>query len=228
MKKRMISVVVVFALLITSALAASSYQTITVDYNINLEINGGTPELTDADGNQVKPFVHNGTTYVPIRAVAEEMGAYVGYDANTRTAIIFQDDVEAMSVVHDISVANNYFDNIISNMTTIISPNALLSISQLQTYLSEIESVSSDTYNETYEKYNLLIENQNIYASEVAKCMNALNESYSDVCNMIEVARLYLQTRNNAYMTNLQNIQLNYALYNSCSYLVETFFDMMW
>ena len=83
---------------LTTAFAATAYQkSITVDYNINLEINGETPTLTDVNGKQVRPFTYEGTTYVPIRAVANEMGASVGYDNATQTATITQspnDDAE--------------------------------------------------------------------------------------------------------------------------------------
>lgn len=91
MKKRLIAATLMFAVFLTSAFAATAYQkSITVDYNINLNINGKTPTLTDVNGKQVQPFTYEGTTYVPIRAVANEMGASVGYDNATQTATITQ------------------------------------------------------------------------------------------------------------------------------------------
>lgn len=91
MKKRLTAVVMMFAVFLTTAFAANAYQkSITVDYNINLNINGKTPTLTDVNGKQVQPFTYEGTTYVPIRAVANEMGASVGYDNATQTATITQ------------------------------------------------------------------------------------------------------------------------------------------
>ena len=117
MKKRLIAVVLMFAVFATSAFAVNAYQqSITVDYNINLEINGEIPTLTDVNGKTVQPFTYEGTTYVPIRAVAEEMGAYVGYDAATHTAIVFQDDVEAMSLAHSIAELSHTLCDIVDNL----------------------------------------------------------------------------------------------------------------
>lgn len=89
MKKRLTAIGLMLAFFTTGALAATSYQkTITVDYGVTLSINGSTPTLTDVNGNTVQPFTYNGTTYVPIRAIADNMGALVDYDSGTKTATV--------------------------------------------------------------------------------------------------------------------------------------------
>ena len=89
MKKRIIATLIVVSLVITGAYAASGYkQNITVDYGINLSIDGQVPTLTDVNGKVVQPFAYNGTTYVPIRAVTNNLGGSVFYDAATNTAVI--------------------------------------------------------------------------------------------------------------------------------------------
>lgn len=88
MKKRLSAVVLMLAFFVTSAFAASQYKQIQVEYGIKLQINGISPALTDANGNAVQPFTYNGTTYVPIRAVANELGAKIDYSNSTNTAII--------------------------------------------------------------------------------------------------------------------------------------------
>lgn len=94
MKRRLTAFVAMIFVFIVSAFAANAYKTITVSYDIKLSINGDVPVLTDADGNKVQPFTYNGTTYVPIRAVSENLGAYVGYDASTKTAIVTSDETQ--------------------------------------------------------------------------------------------------------------------------------------
>ena len=47
---------------------------------VNLEVNG---EKVEADN-----ILYKGTTYVPLRAVAEMLGKEVGWDQDTRTASI--------------------------------------------------------------------------------------------------------------------------------------------
>jgi hypothetical protein len=79
----------ILAILIVPAAAAQSYQKqITVDYGISLEINGKAAVLQDPNGKTVQPFAYEGTTYVPIRAIADNLGATVGCNAATNSATV--------------------------------------------------------------------------------------------------------------------------------------------
>ena len=69
------------------ALAAASQFTITVD-PINIQVNGATFQPKDANGNDVPVFAYNGTTYAPLRALAEAYGLEVGYDAEAKMATV--------------------------------------------------------------------------------------------------------------------------------------------
>lgn len=62
------------------ALAASGL-TITVDPSVRIRVNGKAFQPTDVQGNAVMVFTYNGTTYAPLRALAEAYGLTVGYDA---------------------------------------------------------------------------------------------------------------------------------------------------
>lgn len=75
----------------TSALAASGKLTITVD-PINIQVNGQTFAPKDANGKPVDVFAYNGTTYAPLRALAEAYGLEVGYDAKTNMATVVDPD----------------------------------------------------------------------------------------------------------------------------------------
>lgn len=70
-----------------SALAASGQMTITVD-PINIQVNGQTFQPKDAQGADVPVFAYNGTTYAPLRALAEAYGLEVGYDAQNNMATV--------------------------------------------------------------------------------------------------------------------------------------------
>lgn len=70
-----------------SALAISGHMTIEVD-PINIQVNGATFQPTDVNGNEVPVFAYNGTTYAPLRALAEAYGLEVGYDAMTNMATV--------------------------------------------------------------------------------------------------------------------------------------------
>jgi len=55
---------------------------------INIEVNGVVFQPKDANGNPVSVFVYNGTTYAPLRALAEAYGLTVGYNAEKKLATV--------------------------------------------------------------------------------------------------------------------------------------------
>lgn len=70
-----------------SALAATGAMTITVD-PINIQVNGQVFQPQDAKGNDVPVFALDGTTYAPLRALAEAYGLEVGYDQEANMATV--------------------------------------------------------------------------------------------------------------------------------------------
>ena len=86
MKKRLISYLagVVTAIAIValpvSALASDGALTLAV-HPVRVLVNGEVFQPKDSQGNDVMVFVSDGTTYAPVRALAEAYGLEVGYDA---------------------------------------------------------------------------------------------------------------------------------------------------
>lgn len=70
-----------------TALAATGQLTISVA-PINIQVNGQTFQPKDAQGNSVPVFAYNGTTYAPLRALAEAYGLEVGYDQSKNMATV--------------------------------------------------------------------------------------------------------------------------------------------
>jgi len=69
--------------------AASSTKTLNAYYNnIKVVVNGQPASLRDANGNVVEPFVVDGTTYLPVRAVADVLGTSVFWDGPTYTVYL--------------------------------------------------------------------------------------------------------------------------------------------
>ena len=81
-----LSVLMLVALPI-SALASDGALSIKA-YPINVLVNGQVFEPKDAKGNDVLVFTYNGTTYAPLRALAEAYDLEVGYDAKSNTATV--------------------------------------------------------------------------------------------------------------------------------------------
>lgn len=84
-------VLVLCALLLTGTAYAAGVTTknISVTYrNIKLVVDGAQVTPKDANGAVVEPFVYNGTTYLPVRAVGNAIGKQVSWDGNTNTVYI--------------------------------------------------------------------------------------------------------------------------------------------
>lgn len=75
-----------------SALAISGRMTISVS-PINIQVNGQTFAPTDVNGKEVPVFAYEGTTYAPLRALAEAYGLEVGYDAGANMATVQDPDI---------------------------------------------------------------------------------------------------------------------------------------
>ena len=87
------------AALSVGSFAAGSLITISVDPTVKIKVNGEEFKPKDANGNDVMTFIYNGTTYAPLRALAEAYGLQVGYDAGANMATVDDPD------------AGLYFDN---------------------------------------------------------------------------------------------------------------------
>ena len=75
--------------------ASSLSETIEVVYNnIKLVIDGQNIKFgKDTAGNQIEPFIYNGTTYLPVRTVGEAIGKDVDWDSKTNTIYIGNNNI---------------------------------------------------------------------------------------------------------------------------------------
>ena len=83
-------IVVIMATLAVICFAAGTLVSINVDPSIKILVNGQEFHPKDAKGNDVMTFTYNGTTYCPLRALAEAYGLEVGYDSNLKMATVNQ------------------------------------------------------------------------------------------------------------------------------------------
>lgn len=74
---------------IGTAAATVGKKTAELNYNnIKVTLDGNAVNLVDATGNPVEPFIIDGTTYLPVRAVAGAVGLEVGWDGATQTVVL--------------------------------------------------------------------------------------------------------------------------------------------
>lgn len=73
----------------TAALAATGSQSLRAVYkNIKVVVDNKTVALKDSAGNTIEPFIVNGTTYLPVRAVAQALGTSISWDGSTNTVYV--------------------------------------------------------------------------------------------------------------------------------------------
>ena len=75
--------------ILSPALAATGSKQLTVSYrDIKIVLDGELITPKDATGAVVEPFVSNGTTYLPVRALCEAIGKPVEWDGATSTVYV--------------------------------------------------------------------------------------------------------------------------------------------
>ena len=71
------------------ALAVPTSKEITAYYNdIKIVIDGELIIPRDVEGNIVDPFISDGTTYLPVRAMCEAIGYNVEWEGSTQTVFV--------------------------------------------------------------------------------------------------------------------------------------------
>ncbi len=112
--------------------AKQAWETIGVYYNnIKITLNGKEIQPKDANGVYVEPFTFNGTTYLPLRAVANALGLDVNWNGKTNTVLLSNQKSEsgkigfdASTVAGEISVLKEYqWKTNYSNYVAIILKN---------------------------------------------------------------------------------------------------------
>ena len=84
-----LSLCIVISMFALPALAKTGKQTAELAYrDIKIILNGNLITPKDANGKVVEPFIIDGTTYLPLRAVAEALGLNVQWDGNTSTVTL--------------------------------------------------------------------------------------------------------------------------------------------
>lgn len=78
----------------STVFAVPVVKNINITYdNIKIYINSVLLKPVDADGKQVQPFIYAGTTYLPVRAIANAFGKSVQWDNNTKSIYLKDNDI---------------------------------------------------------------------------------------------------------------------------------------
>ena len=125
---------------------------------INIEVNGEVFQPKDVNGNPVEVFVYNGTTYAPLRALAEAYGLTVGYDKEKRLATIdyvkntdtsFEDLSTKLSAEHKaLATSTTSFQSIDKYIVSDTSTANLLSEAEVERLITARQPKDTLTYAE--------------------------------------------------------------------------------
>lgn len=120
MKKRLQGLVaglVAGIMLTTGAVYAANTTTLegVLMNGIRIVLDGEELEPKDANGNRVEPFIYNGTTYLPVRAVAEALGKPVYWDGPEFTVYLgsMDGDLEypTKELTEDDNIGDHWYDS---------------------------------------------------------------------------------------------------------------------
>lgn len=210
MKKRLTAIVLMLAFFTSTSLAAGYQKSIIADFDVKLTIDGQAVSLADAAGNAVQPFTYNGTTYVPIRAVADYLGAGVHYNSSTKTANVSIDAQDAALLVY-------YIRDSAAQLYTFCE--------QIQLDLALGEYHTSDRY----KRYNAEVENYNRIADMYNNSIDAGNQfipqaSMNSYITLIEECKTVLG-RYDDYAHTTENQYYN-QLINKLKEVIETYYTL--
>lgn len=120
-----------FLLLGLCGTAFAAYQKqATLDYpGIRITLDGEEITPKDGAGNTVEPFTIDGTTYLPVRAVANALGLGVDWDGATKTVILTSPDDEWAAY----DVRDCYARFSVPSLENIVGPAAIPDIYFLET-----------------------------------------------------------------------------------------------
>jgi hypothetical protein len=79
---------ILVGLIAVPSFAATVQRTIDVFTGVTIYVDEIRIDPRDANGNYVEPFIYNGTTYLPVRAVSEALGKPVAWDGSTYSVYI--------------------------------------------------------------------------------------------------------------------------------------------
>lgn len=91
MKKKIVLVLALLVLAVSVGLFAADLYVKAKLTDIKVVLDGKTLELKDAKGVSLKPLSYNDSTYLPVRAISENLGLGVKWDNRTQTITLSSD-----------------------------------------------------------------------------------------------------------------------------------------
>jgi len=155
--------------------------------NIKIYVDGVKIEPKDAAGNVVEPFIYNGTTYLPVRAVGEAIGKKVTWEGETQSVFLGDKPGEVLNLfdvctpyagewfevknAEAITIAGKKYYNTLTlgNIGNGVTGFALFNLDSKYDKLSfEIGAIDERSYTGTIKTLNLYTDNKLINSYEIS------------------------------------------------------------
>jgi len=176
-----IAVCLVCVTMVVPALAAAfTTKTAQLEYSgMKIALNGNTVTPKDANGKAVEPFVIDGTTYLPVRAIGNALGMGVDWDSNTNTVKLTRQTMNAGQQAVYIGV-HSVFD-MIANLQNLL----LVMDDEINTVGIKCAdgTISTSDFNNTYNSKFADYVNNGDY---VAKLLANLNEYITNCGSVVD------------------------------------------
>ena len=86
-----LSILLAFSVGVASSQAINETIEVVLARDISFELDGEPHVFRDPDGQTQYPLIYEGSSYLPVRSIAEAAGVEVDWDGNTRTIILNRD-----------------------------------------------------------------------------------------------------------------------------------------
>lgn len=211
----------------STAFAKAANMNIPVQYdNIKVTVNG-EQLLTSKE-----PFIYDGTTYLPLRAVAEAVGMEVSWDSTTKTASLESKETEQKPVPQESNdesaeqIHSSRFDKILSKNT--ISNHSGVKVScigvkDVDDYFGGIE-IELKGENTSSKNYSVTLDDIIINGKTMSAVMYMeLNNERSAK----DTIRIYEKDLKDANIENLYTISMKFHITNTDNYDYTTSKEML-
>ncbi len=201
--------------------------------NIKIVIDGKQADLKDAQGNTVEPFIVEGTTYLPVRAVASALNKAVSWDGATQTVYLGKNeevgqpsmwlkDLETFSGepsefidIAKHSVGTEYYNRFLTANTGDVFQNALAYCNEASYLLNyKYSSFKGTIYvpkdgkdTEQYFRYVVIGDDEPIFISDSFTSNSFTKKFDVDVSNVAVMKIAWQMSNNNEDWTYIKDMK---------------------
>lgn len=181
MKNRKLSVLLVICIILSFTIGVNADQIITnvtaiIDKDLKLTFDGKAITPKDVKGNEVPILVYEGSSYLPVRSVANLAGLEVGWDGNTKTIKLTKPRLEPISILDTEYIINpeNTNENTYHIDTSVTKDKTVTTYSQEDEKIEYDRAIFFDTQGKSNATPEIVFKNNGYNYLSIATWGNVL------------------------------------------------------